>query len=95
MKIVLYIMNNYQSSSTVISLYFKNSVAVMPSTERSFALTFTYSQKPGDGLIEKATFGGTTAASYKYKHPKTKVHFFEKKKSCNKQKKEEIIISPT
>lgn len=38
----------------------------MASTDRSFALTLTYSQNPGDGLIANATCGGTTVASYIY-----------------------------
>ena len=58
-------MQFYQFSSTTVSLNFKYSVAVMPSTERSFAFTLTNSQNPGFGLIAKATYGGITAASWK------------------------------
>lgn len=55
----------YQLSLTVISLHCRYSAGVMPSTDRSFVLTLTYSQKPGEGLMAKAMWGGTTAASCK------------------------------
>lgn len=50
-------------------------MAVISSTDRSPALTLTYSQKPGSGLAAKATKGGTTAASWVVKT--------EKNKPCN------------
>lgn len=55
----------------------------MASTERSSELTLTNSQYPGFGLIEKATWGGTTIASCKFQPQNINIKILkEKKMAC-------------